>query len=214
MDGKRRNAALRGLPVPLPFLLVFVLAVLLPSIALSLLALRAADREAVYVERSLEAALLAEVNLAAQKISALLDNLGVELKREAEKISGPEALEGGVTSLPPAAFPFFVKDGRLFVPEVSHSLLENFLESFGPFLEDREEMQVYDSIAGFTERRWGRLRSPFPTGLFSSQPWKKKAPGRIPGRASMRNCRPEPPAGWPAPSRRPLFLRQSLFPPL
>ena len=78
MDGKRRNAARRGLPVPLPFLLVFVLAVLLPSIALSLLALRAADREAVYVERSLEAALLAEVNLAAQKISALLDNLGVD----------------------------------------------------------------------------------------------------------------------------------------
>ena len=85
MNGKKRTRAGSGLPVPLPFVLVFVLAVLLPSIALSLLSLRAADREAVYVERSLEAALLAEVNLAAQKISALLESLAGDLKRQAER---------------------------------------------------------------------------------------------------------------------------------
>lgn len=200
MDGKRRNAARRGLPVPLPFLLVFVLAVLLPSIALSLLALRAADREAVYVERSLEAALLAEVNLAAQKISALLDNLGVELKREAGKISGPEALEGGVTPLPPAAFPFFVKDGRLFVPEVSHSLLENFLESFGPFLEDREEMQVYDSIAGVYRKEMGETPFSLPYGPLFQPAVEEESPREDSG----KSFHAELPAGTAGRVARPL----------
>lgn len=161
MDGKSRKTARSGLPVPLPFLLVFVLAVLLPSIALSLLALRAADREAIYVERSLEAALLAEVNLAAQKISALLESLGAELKREAGKISGPEALRGWEAFPSPADFPFFVKDGRLFVPQ-GHPHLEEFLQSFGPFLEDREEMQVYDSIAGVYRKEMGEAVSSLP----------------------------------------------------
>ncbi|HPF85745.1 MAG TPA: HAMP domain-containing sensor histidine kinase [Aminivibrio sp.] len=155
MNGKKRTRAGSGLPVPLPFVLVFVLAVLLPSIALSLLALRAADREAVYVERSLEAALLAEVNLAAQKISALLESLAGDLKRQAERISGPEALEGWGTSPSPAAFPFFVTGGRLFVPDGYHPRLDAFLQSFGPFLEDREEMQVYDSIAGVYRKEMG-----------------------------------------------------------
>jgi len=162
MNGKKRTRARSGLSVPLPFLLVFVLAVLLPSIALSLLALRAADREAVYVERSLEAALLAEVNLAAQKVSVLLESLGGELKREAERISGPEALEGPAAPLSSAAFPFFVKGGRLFVPGGHRPGLEEFLESFGPFLEDREEMQVYDSIAGVYRKEMGEA----PSSLF------------------------------------------------
>jgi len=81
-------------------ILIFALAVLLPSAVLGLLALRAADREAAYVERSLEAALLAEVNLAAQKISSLLDELAAELGREARKISGPGDLEE-MRALPP-----------------------------------------------------------------------------------------------------------------
>ena len=72
-----------GLSLPFPMILIFALAVLLPSAVLGLLALRAADREAAYVERSLEAALLAEVNLAAQKISSLVDELAAELGREA-----------------------------------------------------------------------------------------------------------------------------------
>ena len=148
--------------VPLPLVAVFVLAVLLPSTVLSFLALRAADREAVYVERSLEAALLAEVNLAANRISALLDALASDLKMEAAAIP----LESGSMRIwsrevPAAAFPFLLKDGILTIPEGQGSPAEHevFRSSFGGFLRGDAQIPVYDHLAGVYRKEMGAFSS-------------------------------------------------------
>lgn len=152
---KSRGRGGGGLSLPFPMILVFAMAVLLPSGVLGLLALRAADREAAYVERSLEAALLAEVNLAAQKISALLEGLGADLGREALKISGPGDLEGTVALPAPAALSFFAAEGHVFIPAADSALRAGFLKAFGDFLEGREEVQQYDSVAGVYRKEMG-----------------------------------------------------------
>ena len=114
------------------------------------------------MERSLEAALLAEVNLAAQKVSSLLDELAAELGREARKISGPGDLEEMRALPPPAALPFFAAGGRLFSPATDPALRAGFLRAFGNFLEGREEVQQYDSVASLQGRRWAKAPRPLP----------------------------------------------------
>ena len=56
-------------------IMVFLLAVLVPCIAMSVLALRAAEREAMYVERRMETSLLAEVDLTTAGISRLMSDV-------------------------------------------------------------------------------------------------------------------------------------------
>lgn len=144
-----------GLSLPFSMILIFALAVVLPSGVLGLLALRAADREAAYVERSLEAALLAEVNLAAQKISVLLEGFEAELGRRALMISGPGDLDGAFDLPAPAALPFYAAEGRFFTPAADAALRADFMRAFGAFLEGWEEVQQYDSVAGVYRKEMG-----------------------------------------------------------
>ncbi|NLK18473.1 MAG: hypothetical protein GX310_01620, partial [Synergistaceae bacterium] len=155
MKGKIRGRGGHGPSLPFTAVLVFAVAVLLPSAVLGLLALRAADREAAYVERSLEAALLAEVNLAAQKITALLDGLGSELQGRARKIAGPGDLEKAGELPAPAALPFYVEGVRVFTPGGNLKAKGDFLRVFGAFLEGREEAPGYDSVAGVYRKEMG-----------------------------------------------------------
>ena len=107
------------MPVPLPLLLIFFLAVLLPSIALSLLALRAADREGVYAERRLEETLLAEANLAASRTNSMLKAIETELETEARSLTASgESLRGWEEKNPLVAVPFFLRGESSSFPSI------------------------------------------------------------------------------------------------
>jgi signal transduction histidine kinase len=163
---EKRKTALAKLPTPLPLVLLFFLAVLLPSVALSMLALRAADREALHVERGLEGALLSEINFAANRVSDLLKTIEYELEGEASEI--PSALSGlrrwrGRNPL--AALPFLLVNGRVFLPEAASPAKETFRAAFSSFLEGRSELPVFDHIAGVYRRELNELHYESPTTL-------------------------------------------------
>jgi len=197
--------------VPLPLVAVFVLAVLLPSTVLSFLALRSADREAVYVERSLEAALLAEVNLAANRISALLDGLASDLNREAASIpldSG--SMRNWRREVTAAAFPFLLKDGILTIPEGQGSPPEQeaFRSSFGSFLGGGGQIPVYDHIAGVYRKEMGAFSSrEVSLPLLDTGKYGAETTSVLPSpREPLEESRPEkdaPAAAAPAPSSWP-----------
>ncbi len=151
----------QGMSVPLPLLLIFFLAVLLPSIALSLLALRAADREGVYAERRLEETLLAEANLAASRTNSLLQAIETELEMEARSLT-PSAvsLRGWGEKNPLVAVPFFLRGGDLILPPLPPAEKNAFLKDFAPFLRNEETLPVYDSIAAVYRKEMGEERLP------------------------------------------------------
>ena len=152
---KNRGGLQGGGSFRIPLAFVFVMAVLLPSLALSLLALRAANREALYVERRLENALLAEVNHAAGAIAELLRRIGTELETDAAGLSGSGAgaLDAWRAGNPLVSVPFALESGRLIVPDPSGAKSRAFRDGFGPFLEGRVELPVYDDIANVYRRQ-------------------------------------------------------------
>lgn len=127
---------------------VFVLAVLGPSVGLSLLALRAASREALFVERRFEGSLLAEVNHAAARIAEVLQVVMEDLAAEAERIdSDVAALARWKKEEPLVSVPFLLQDGRVTISDAEGDGGAAFLATFGPFLEGRSNLPVYDDIA-------------------------------------------------------------------
>jgi signal transduction histidine kinase len=124
--------------VPVLLFSIFVLAVFIPSIALCFLALRAADRESLYVERRLEEALLAEADLAARRVEEAVRGVAAELEGDADRLSSSNPLVG---------VPFRLEDGRLALPPLSPSAHQNFTASFGAFLRNEARLPVYDSVA-------------------------------------------------------------------
>jgi signal transduction histidine kinase len=116
---------------------VFVLAVFTPSVILSLLALRAADRESLYVERRLEETLLAEADLVARRIEEAMSAAAAALEREAGRLS---------PSNPLVEAPFTLQDGRLSLPDLPLAVRRDFMDSFGAFLRDGARLPVYDSV--------------------------------------------------------------------
>ncbi|MEA4881883.1 MAG: HAMP domain-containing sensor histidine kinase [Synergistaceae bacterium] len=151
----------QGMPVPLPLLLIFFLAVLLPSIALSFLALRAADREGVYAERRLEETLLAEANLAASRTNSMLKDIETELETEARSLApSAGALRDWEEENPLVAVSFFLRGGELILPPHSPAEKNTFLRDFAPFLLDEKTLPVYDSIAAVYRKEMGRARLP------------------------------------------------------
>ena len=121
----------RTIPVSLVF--VFIAAVLVPSIALSFLALRAADRESLYMERRLESTLLTEVNLAAREVERLMNRILLQLENDEN------------TSL--VDVPFILQDGTLTLLGGSDVTREAFAASFGAFLRGSARLPMYDNIA-------------------------------------------------------------------
>ncbi|MDR3231875.1 MAG: HAMP domain-containing histidine kinase [Synergistaceae bacterium] len=122
--------------VPVLLFSIFVLAVLVPSIALGFLALRAAERESLYVERHLEETLLTEADLAVRGVEELMNDIAARLERDANS--------GVLSSNPLADVSFALRDGRLVL---SGRAQENFTASFGAFLRGGARLPVYDSVA-------------------------------------------------------------------
>ena len=151
----------QGMSVPLPLLLIFFLAVLLPSIALSLLALRAADREGVYAERRLEETLLAEANLAASRTNSLLKSVETELETEARSlVASAGSLRDWKERNPLVGVPFIFRRGEFLLPYLLPAEKEAFLKDFTPFLRDEKTLPVYDSIAAVYRKEMGQERPP------------------------------------------------------
>jgi signal transduction histidine kinase len=137
----RLKSAAKTLPSPL--IPIFILAVLLPSIALSFLALRAADRESLYAEQRFESALAAEVGLAAREAEGAMRGISLEMEELAS--ASPEDWR---TANSLAGVPFTLTDGNLVVyDEVAHDWEKDaFLESFGAFLRGESSLPTYDSV--------------------------------------------------------------------
>ncbi|NLA96519.1 MAG: hypothetical protein GX838_06735, partial [Clostridiaceae bacterium] len=89
--GGGKHAFVR-IPTSVSLILLFLLAVLLPSVILSMLALRAADRETLHVEGRLESALMSEVNMTASRIVDLMRVIEEELVGEASEIPANPSL--------------------------------------------------------------------------------------------------------------------------
>jgi signal transduction histidine kinase len=133
--------------IPFTPIAIFVLAVLVPSIALSFLALRAAEREAVYVERRLESALMAEVGLTAARIEGMMDDILAALDREAAAFGGgDDALMARWSETNPLVdTPFRLIGGRVeTVTAAGRGGSGDLRAAFGDFLEGRGRLPTYD----------------------------------------------------------------------
>jgi hypothetical protein len=117
-----------------PLALIFGMAVLVPSIALSVLALRAADRESAYVEKRLEGALLAEVSLAVGRVGKLLAEAIARLNAEAPALALHPAAAWREAD-PLVEVSFRLTEGEIVLPNgVEAGERAKFMADFGPFL--------------------------------------------------------------------------------
>jgi len=149
----RARPGLAGVPTSLSLVIIFLSVVILPSVVLSMLALRAADREALLVSRQLEVSLMSEVNLAANRVADLLDTMEGELEGEASEIpSNPSLFEGWYGGGRLTDCPFLVSGGKLFIPPNSGSAGRRLLAAFGPFLRGQAEIPFFEGIAGVYRR--------------------------------------------------------------
>ncbi len=149
----RTRPGLAGIPTSLSLVIIFLSVVILPSVVLSMLALRAADREALLVSRRLEVSLMSEVNLAANRVADLLDTIEGELEGEASEIpSNPSLFEGWSGGGRLTDCPFLVSGGKLFISANSGSAGRRLLASFGPFLRGQAEIPFFEGIAGVYRR--------------------------------------------------------------
>jgi signal transduction histidine kinase len=135
--------------IPITLTAIFMLAVLAPSIALGFLALRAAERESLYVERRLESALMAEVDLAAARIDQMMSEIRTTLAREAASLSGadgmPIARWGEIDPL--VETPFTLRGGRIETTDGGGPGGANgLIAAFGAFLEGGARIPAYDLV--------------------------------------------------------------------
>ncbi len=100
------------------------------------------------MERRFEGSLLAEVNHAATRIAEVLQVVMEDLAAEAERIdSDVMALARWKKEEPLVGVPFLLQEGRVTIPEAEDDEGATFLVTFGPFLEGRSNLPVYDDIA-------------------------------------------------------------------
>jgi signal transduction histidine kinase len=129
--------------LPSPMIWIFAAAVLLPSVALSFLALRSADRESVYAERRFESALAAEAGLAAQRADEVMRGISQALEESASR----GELAGESAENPVIGTPFELRDGEILFPgAASEAEREEFLRTFGDFLLNGSTLPAYDSV--------------------------------------------------------------------
>ena len=160
-----------------PLALLFLLGVLLPSVALSVLALRAASREALFVERRLEVALLAEVGDAARQVERALEDIREELSQELKDLPlTPRDLARWGSRQELAAVPFLLSQGVLSLPGGSAAEKKAFLQDFGPFLRGEGALPVYDRAADVYRRRVPLPESPCPPEAISRVVGRGAAP--------------------------------------
>ncbi len=147
-------AARRSSLKPRYLALVFILAVIVPSVFLAALSIRASGREEAFAEKQLQTALLAEVTHAAALASGEVRTAADELKAglPASIPSDPgAALRGWKRSAALVDVPFLLSSGfALLWPSPGSGLDERertFLEENADFLSNRASTQVYKNIA-------------------------------------------------------------------
>jgi signal transduction histidine kinase len=124
-------------------ILLFAAVIFLPGGALSVLAMRAADRESFYVERRLEGALIAEVDLAARRVEQLLEDVRGSLALDVKSKSSPERWFE-MNAIVETVFELKGNDLSVFSPYAGRE--RNFRENFEGFLTDGERLPVYDLV--------------------------------------------------------------------
>ncbi|MDR2779500.1 MAG: HAMP domain-containing histidine kinase [Synergistaceae bacterium] len=128
-------------------ILVLVTAVLIPGIALSMLALRAAEREQAYVERRMEGALAAEIDLASRRVEQLMRDVRDSLYREAEsEIGSSLPVELWPEIDPFVGIPFTLNKGGLRIADNGGEKRQRFMDIFGLFLIGGARLPVYDLV--------------------------------------------------------------------
>ena len=116
---------------------------LIPCIALSALALRAGDREAMYVERRMEISLLAEVDLMTAGINRLLTATAESLRRDATE---PEWSGNPLGGNPLIGTRFALSSGYLDVSGEDEVTVTAFKENFESFLLGGERLPTYELV--------------------------------------------------------------------
>ena len=134
--------------------ILFVAAVILPSVLLAVLSIRSAGREEAFVEKELEATLLAEVTYVAGLAGAEADRIAVELRDGLEVPAGEgygRRLEQWRKSSALVSVPFLLSPrfGILWPGAQSPvgSEERRFLQENGEFLTDRAPTAVFENIA-------------------------------------------------------------------
>ena len=103
---------------------------------MSMLALRAAEREAMYVERRMETSLMSEADLAARSVAQLMLDVRNSLRRDAP---------GALTGNPLTSVTFDLDSGRLSVSGPAEGA-RRFRENFAGFLTEGVRVPTYDLV--------------------------------------------------------------------
>ncbi|MDR1508341.1 MAG: HAMP domain-containing histidine kinase [Synergistaceae bacterium] len=152
---------------------VFVLAVLVPGIALSMLALRAAEREQAYVERRMEGALAAEVDLASRRVEQLMRDMQDSFHRELESgIGSSLPVELWPKADPLVGVPFTLNKGELSAAADSGEKRQRFMDIFAFFLTGGGRIPVYDLVTRIyrTEARTESAGTAYTAPLLAGGP--------------------------------------------
>ncbi len=132
----------------------FIIAVIIPSIALSLLAIRAIDREEAYMEKQLKQTLLAEVMNVTSMVNLKLQKIQQELNSTAsitERDNTGETFPQWKERTPLVGVPFLLsKSHEILWPRTNgktDTKQESLLEDNRDFFSDRKPVQIYQNIA-------------------------------------------------------------------
>jgi signal transduction histidine kinase len=139
----------------LPYLgIFFIIAVLIPSIILSFLALSSIKREEAYIEKQLRGSLLAEVIHVASLVNAEVKRIQDELDRGIGIVQGEdyeEYLSKWKQSSSMVGTPFLLSpDYEIILPNANKALNDeefSFLELNRSFIADKSTTPVYENIA-------------------------------------------------------------------
>ena len=151
MVGRRQG----GVPVKARYIgIIFVAAVMVPSVLLSVLSIRSAGREEAYIEKQLTTTLLAEVTHAASLVSSGVSGIAAELHASAPSPSG-QAYEAALLAWekrnPLVGVPYLLSAGNriLWPPGESSSGEEErmFLQLNSDFLSGKAATLVFANIA-------------------------------------------------------------------
>lgn len=134
--------------------IIFVAAVMVPSVLLSVLSIRSAGREEAYIEKQLTTTLLAEVTHAASLVSSGVSGIAAELHASAPSASGQSyeaALLAWKRRNPLVGVPYLLSAGnRILWPPAESSSGEDermFLQLNSDFLSGKAATPVFANIA-------------------------------------------------------------------
>jgi len=131
----------------------FIIAVIIPSVILSVIAVRSVNHEEVFIEKRLEDALLVEVNHVAVLIKQAVEDIEKELNRTLYVIGSDyeKSFSQWKTKSSMVGIPFLLSRNNDFLWPVSNNNLGqqelSFFKWGGDLLRDKVAIPVYENIA-------------------------------------------------------------------